>query len=317
LREESAVGSFDIVGLGEPMLEFSQLPDSGDGRTFLQGFGGDTSNAIVAAARQGARCGFVTALGCDPFGEALLRLWEAEGVDCSGVRRDPTAPTGIYFITHGPEGHTFTYSRSGSAASHLGPEDLPEEVLKQTRFLHVSGISQAISSRACDGVFRAMDIVRKAGGKVAYDTNLRLKLWPEARARAVIHEAVRGADIALPGLDDAEVLTGMNDPNSIVEFYLGLGVELVVLKLGAEGVLVATEARRERIAGFPVAAVDASGAGDCFDGAFLAELAGGTDAFTAARFANAAAALSTTDYGAVAPIPRRADVERFLAEQKS
>jgi len=311
------VDPFDIVGLGEPMLEFSQLPDSEGGRNYLQGFGGDTSNATVAAARQGARCGFVTALGCDPFGDALVRLWEAEGVDHQGVKRDSLAPTGIYFITHGPQGHTFTYSRSGSAASRLGPEELPQEVLRHTRFLHVSGISQAISSQACDGVFRAMEIVREAGGKVAYDTNLRLKLWPETRARAVIHEALRAADIALPGLDDAEVLTGLRDPHAIADFYLGLGVQLVALKLGAKGALVATRERREQVPGFAVQAVDASGAGDCFDGAFLAELARGIEPFEAARFANAAAALSTTGYGAVAPIPGRSRVEHFLEEQEA
>src|SRR5699024_2991877 len=133
---------------------FSQIPGRESERSYLQGFGGDTSNAVIAAARQGARSGFVTALGQDPFGEALLELWEAEGVDHGGVKRDPDAATGIYFITHGPVGHTFTYSRAGSAATRLGPEQLPEAVLQQARYLHVSGISQAISSQACDGVFR-------------------------------------------------------------------------------------------------------------------------------------------------------------------
>lgn len=305
----------DIVGLGEPMLEFSRLPDSAEGRGYLQGFGGDTANAVVAAARQGARCGFVTALGEDPFGEAFLELWRAEGVDASGVKRDPAAHTAIYFITHGPDGHAFTYFRAGSAASRLGPEALPEAVLRRAGILHVSGISQAISDTACDGVFRAMEIVRAAGGRVAYDTNLRLKLWPAARARAVIHEALRFAEIALPGLDDATVLTGLEAPEAIADFYLGLGPKLVALKLGAKGVLVATPEMRRLIPGFAVGSVDASGAGDCFDGAFLAELARGREPLQAARYANAAAALSTTGYGAVAPIPHRAAVEAFLKEE--
>lgn len=307
---------FDILGLGEPMVEFSQLPGSEETRSYLQGFGGDTSNAIIAAARQGARCGFVTAVGHDPFGEALLQLWAREGVDHSGVKRDLAASTGIYFITHGPEGHTFTYSRAGSAASRLGPEDLPAELLRQTSYLHVSGISQAISARACDGVFRAMEIVRNAGGKVAYDTNLRLKLWPEARARAVIHEALRSSDIALPGMEDAEVLTGLQDPHAIADLYLSFGVELVALKLGAAGVLIATPQLRQEVPAFAVQPVDASGAGDCFDGAFLARLASGADCLAAARYANAAAALSTTGYGAVEPIPSQRQVEALLAEHE-
>ncbi|MDF2096734.1 sugar kinase [Aquibaculum arenosum] len=306
---------FDIVGLGEPMVEFSQVPGSAERRNYLQGFGGDTSNAVITAARQSARCGFVTALGHDPFGDALEELWTEEGVDCSGVVRFAQAPTGIYFITHGPDGHAFTYCRAGSAASRLGPEDLPLPVLRNSGFLHVSGISQAISDRACDGVFRAIDEVRAAGGRISYDTNLRRQLWPLPRARAVIHEAIRGVDVALPGLDDALALTGLSDPEAIVDFYLGLDCRLVALKLGAKGVLLATGERRALVPGFPVEAVDASGAGDCFDGAFLAELTRGTDPFDAARYANAAAALSTTGYGAVAPIPRRAEVEAFLAQR--
>ena len=86
-----------------------------------------------------------------------------------------------------------------------------------------------------------------------------------------------------------------------------------MLKLGKEGAIAATAKRRERIAGYPVAAVDATGAGDCFDGAFLAEYVQRGDPFAAARFANVAAALSTLGYGAVAPLPRRADVEAAIA----
>jgi 2-dehydro-3-deoxygluconokinase len=176
----------------------------------------------------------------------------------------------------------------------------------------VSGISQAISASACDTVCQAIAIAREAGVRVAYDTNLRLKLWPLARARAVIHDAVRHADIALPGLDDASALTGLDDPDAILDCYRALGPRVVALSLGARGVLVADGDRREHIAGHRVDAVDASGAGDTFDGAFLALLAGGADTFSAARHANAAAALATTGYGAVAPIPTRATTLALL-----
>jgi 2-dehydro-3-deoxygluconokinase len=103
-------------------------------------------------------------------------------------------------------------------------------------------------------------------------------------------------------------LTGLSDPERIVDFYLRLGAQVVALKLGQLGALVATAKARERIAGRAVKAIDATGAGDCFDGAFLAEFVRGGDPFAAARFANVAAGLSTTGYGAVAPLPRRAEV---------
>ena len=223
------------------------------------------------------------------------------------------AHTGLYFVTHGPEGHAFSYLRAGSAASRIGEQDLPVDRIKATQILHVSGISQAISSSAADAVFAAIDIARDARRLVSYDPNLSLKLWPLRRARAVIHEAMRSCDIALPGLDDATELAGLVDPDAIADFYLRLGARLVVVKLGKAGSLAATTARRERLDPYGVKAVDATGAGDCFDGAFLAEFVRAADPFAAARFANVAAALSTQGYGAVAPLPRRAEVEAALA----
>ncbi|WP_109466895.1 sugar kinase [Albibacillus kandeliae] len=300
----------DILCLGEPMLEFNQQPDG----SYLPGHGGDTSNCAIAAARQGARVGYITHVGADTFGDSFMQLWAEEGVDTSGIRQRPDAHTGVYFVTHGPDGHQFSYFRAGSASSRMGPADLPVAALKSAKILHVSGISQAISDSAADAAFEAIDIVRAAGGKVSYDTNLRLKLWSLARARAVIHSAMTRCDIALPGLDDARQLTGLDDPDAIADFYLGLGAGVVALTLGAEGTLVATPDERRRIVGRQVKAVDATAAGDTFDGAFLARIVAGDTPFDAAAYANAAAALSTQGYGAVAPMPRREAVLKFLSE---
>ncbi|MBE1283458.1 MAG: sugar kinase [Rhodobacteraceae bacterium] len=301
----------DILCLGEPMLEFNQQPDG----NYLPGHGGDTSNCAIAAARQGASVGYVTHIGADTFGNSFMDLWAQEGVDTSTVKQVEDAHTGVYFVTHGENGHEFSYFRAGSASSRMGAADLPVEALKSTRILHVSGISQAISDTAADAVFEALRIVKDADGLVSYDTNLRLKLWPIERARAITHAAMAQCDIALPGLDDAEQLTGLSDPDAIADFYLALGAGIVALTLGAEGTLVATPEKRDRVKGRRVEAVDATAAGDTFDGAFLARIAMGDDPFKAARYANAAAALSTQGYGAVAPMPRKEAVETFLAEE--
>jgi 2-dehydro-3-deoxygluconokinase len=299
----------DLLAIGEALIELNQPRE---GAPFVQGFGGDTSNAMIAAARLGADAAYFTAVGADAFGQALTELWLREGVDASRIVVNGGAHTGLYFVTHGPEGHAFSYMRAGSAASRLGESDLPVDRIRAAKILHASGISQAISSSAADTVFAAIDIARDAGRLVSYDPNLRLKLWPLRRARAIIHEAMGLCDIALPGLDDAKALTGRGDPDAIVDFYLRLGPRVVALKLGEGGAIAATPKRRERIAGRPVKALDATGAGDCFDGAFLAEYACAGDPFAAARFANVAAALSTLGYGAVAPLPRRADVEAAI-----
>lgn len=307
----------DLLCLGEPMLEFNQQPEGPDGRRlYLEGFGGDASNAAIAAARQGARVAMLTALGDDRAGAAFRALWRAEGVDDRLVPTDPEAPTGIYFVTHDAAGHHFAFHRKGSAASRFGPAALPEAAIRAARALHLSGITLGISEASCDGAFRAMEMARAAGRLVSFDTNLRLRLWPLARARAVIHAALEMADIAFPSLEDARALTGLEQPDAILDLYLAR-TPRVLLKLGAEGVLVADRAGRVRVPGFRVQAVDATGAGDTFAGAFLARFLAGEDALAAARYANAAAALSTQGYGAVAPIPRAEAVRAFLRAAES
>jgi 2-dehydro-3-deoxygluconokinase len=270
---------------------------------YLEGHGGDTSNAAIAAARSGAAVGYVGAVGRDGPGDSFIALWAREGVDTATVIRRAEAPTGIYIVNHDAAGHHFAFYRTGSAAARFTPAEVPEPAIRAARILHVSGISQAISDSACDAVFRAIALAREAGLRVSYDTNLRLRLWPAPRAAAVIHAAIGMADIALPSLDDATALTGLSDPDAVADFYLRL-CPTVLLKCGAAGCLVATRESRTRIAAHRVDAVDATGAGDTFAGALLARLLAGDALETAARYANAAAALATTGYGAVAPIPR-------------
>jgi 2-dehydro-3-deoxygluconokinase len=303
--------ALDILAIGEPLMELAEVERNGE-RLYLPGFGGDVSNVAIAAARQGAKTGMLTALGDDAFGRAFIELWEDEGVDSACVRLVEGGRTGVYFISYGKEGHVFTYARAGSAASLLGPEDLPLHRIAEARVLHASGISQAISDDAADAVFAAIRHAKASGRTVSYDTNLRLRLWPLDRARAVIHGAVALSDIALPGLDDAQKLTGLESPEEICAFYLKLGCRIVALTMGKSGTMVADGARVSVIPARPVEAVDATGAGDTFDGAFLAEWLTHGDPFRAAAYANAAAALSTLGQGAVAPMPRRGDVEGFL-----
>lgn len=304
----------DILAYGEPMVEFNQT-GQGEGRLYLQGFGGDSSNFAIAAARQGARVGYWSALGDDANGRALRALWDAEGVDHSLVRSDAAAFTAIYFVTHGERGHEFHFYRSGSAASRVAPADVPQARIAAAKVFHLSGISLAISNSACDAGYAAIDAARAAGTRVSFDTNLRLKLWSLDRARAVMSDVLRRCDIALPSWDDITAITGLTEPEDIVDHCLRGGAQVVALKLGAEGALVASESERHRIAPFPCQPVDATGAGDTFGGAFVARLVAGDGLRAAGRYAAAAAALSTQGYGAVAPIPRADEVRAALAGQ--
>jgi 2-dehydro-3-deoxygluconokinase len=302
--------AFDVVALGEAMVEFNQTRPGEP--QYLQGFGGDTSNAAIAAARAGARVAYLTRLGQDTFGDELMALWRRESVDTSGIERDEAAPTGIYFVTHGSKGHAFSYRRAGSAASLMTPRWLPEAIVRGARILHVSGISLAISHSALDTVFAAIEAARNAGTLVSFDSNLRLKLWPLQEARAAITRFAAFCDLFLPSVEDAQALSGVGDADAIVDWSHSLGAPQVVLKLGSEGALVSDSTRRECIAGHAVATADATGAGDCFCGNLLARLAQGDSIFDAARYANAAAAIAVQGFGAVAPLPRPHQVRALL-----
>jgi 2-dehydro-3-deoxygluconokinase len=311
--------TYHVAALGEAMLEFNQTTPGEP--QFQQGFGGDTSNAVIAAARAGARSAYLTRIGADTFGNALLDLWHREGVDTTAVQRDAAAPTGIYFVTHGKAGHEFSYLRAGSAASQMTPQWLgtaqggtasPADVIAASTILHLSAITLAISPNACDTAFAAMLHARASGTRVAFDSNLRLKLWPLARAQACIAQAVSQCDIFLPSLEDMVTLTGLNDPEEIVDWSHAHGATTVVLKLGADGALASDGQQRMQVAGQSVTVMDATGAGDCFCGNLLARMALGDDVFTASRYANAAAALAVQGFGAVGPLPHAAQVVQFL-----
>jgi 2-dehydro-3-deoxygluconokinase len=304
---------FDVVALGEAMVEFNQT--TAGQPNYLQGFGGDTSNAVIAAARAGASTAYLTRLGGDTFGQSLMALWAVENVSTAAVQQDSEASTGLYFVTHGPKGHEFSYLRAGSAASRMTPAWLQQgaaDAVRQARVLHVSGISLAISASACDTAFAAMKLAKEAGTLVSFDSNLRLKLWPLDRALACTRHAVSLSDIFLPSLEDITALNGMTDPDAVVDWGHALGAKTVVLKLGSEGALVSDGTRRERVPVHRVKLVDATGAGDCFCGNLLARIAQGDTVFDAARYANAAAALTVQGYGAVAPLPRPEQVRGLL-----
>ena len=228
----------DLLCMGEPMLEFNQLPLQPDGtRHYLEGHGGDTSNAAIAAARQGARVGYITALGNDMPGDSFMALWAREGVDASTVIRTDRWLTGVYFVTHDAAGPPFP------ALPHRTPRprvytaaDLPEPAIaarahvlclrhQPGHFHH--GVPMRYSPRSTSPDATAV--------QVAYDTNYRPRLWPPARAAAVMHAAMAATDYALPGIEDVQMLTGLTDPDAMLDFYLRLGPKVVVLKMGECG----------------------------------------------------------------------------------
>lgn len=297
----------DILCLGEPLIEFVRREDG----LYQRSIGGDTSNAAVAAAKQGASVGYLTALGAGRFGDAVIAYWADEGIDAAHVTRHPTAQTGLNFVEPDPAERHFTYRRAGSAASLMRPEDLPEEAIKAARCLHLSGITLAVSEDIRETAFAAMAIAKEARVPVSFDTNLRLALWDVETARTITHQAMAYATIAVTSIDDSLHLTGLTYASAIANFYHELGPEIVLVTMGADGCLLSVGGAETLISPAPANPVDSTGAGDSFAGSFLAYWLETEDPVLAASRAAIVAAGTVSGLGAVNPIPRREDVLRM------
>lgn len=297
----------DILCLGEPLIEFVRRDDG----LYQRSIGGDTSNAAVSAAKQGASVGYLTSLGAGRFGDAVIAYWAEEGVDASHVTRHPSAQTGLNFVEPDPAERHFTYRRTGSAASLMRPGDLPEQAIRSARCLHISGITLAVSSDLRETALAAMAMAKEAGVAVSLDTNLRLALWDIETARAVTHQAMAEASLAVTSIDDSLHLTGLNDASDIAKFHHDLGPEIVLVTMGADGCLLSVDGVETRISPAPATPIDSTGAGDSFAGSFLAYWLETDDPVLAAKRAAIVAAGTVSGLGAVNPIPRREDVLRM------
>ena len=283
---------FDLVGIGECMVEFHSTAPLAEATQFGKGYGGDVLNALVAAARQGCRTAFVTRVGDDPFGAGLLSAWRAEGIDTSCAPLVP-GENGVYFISVDAHGErSFTYRRAGSAASGL-TADVDADFIASSRCLLLSGITQAISPGARAATLAAARIARERGVTVAYDPNYRPRLWSSVdAAREACAELLPFVDILLPSLPaDAAILPG--DAHTLAAH--------VVVKLGEEGCHVWQDGERSAVPAVSATVIDTTGAGDCWNGTYLAALLRGEPAVQAAQIANAAAAAKLAHRGAIPP----------------
>ncbi|WP_029624599.1 sugar kinase [Sphingomonas sp. KC8] len=296
-----------ISVLGEGMLEMSRR-DRRDDRWQL-GFGGDTLNTAIHLARFGLPVAYVSALGNDPFSTALREEWAAEGLNVDHVLADPDHLPGLYAIRTDAQGErSFFYWRNDSAARHLLALPGIDAALAYAAgadLFYLSLISLAILSE--DARARVYDLcaeIRQHGGRVAFDSNYRPALWDRPKsARAVACKMAALCDIGLPTLSDERLLFGSRDPDSVADRWHSYGTAEIAVKLGASGCLLSAAGRRRMVPAIAdIDPVDTSGAGDAFNGGYLAARMRGLDAATACRMGHQLAGWVITRTGA---LPKR------------
>ncbi len=293
-----------VVSIGEAMIEFVR---GGDGR-FGVGCTGDTFNVAVYLARAGIDAAFATALGDDPYSEAILALATAEGVAGDLVLRMRGRLPGLAVVDSDQAGTRHHDWRGESPARELF--ELPDwgrvaDGLTKAKLVYFSGITLSLYSNNGLGRFLAViEMIRQQGVKIAFDGNFRPRGWHGdlSRTRTVFMEALKRVDIALPAYDDEAVLWGDPSPEATVERLQAFGVAEIVVKNGPNSALVAAGNKSEFIP-VPevVVPVDTTAAGDSFNAAYIAARVSGKGPAEAAAAAHRLAGQVIRHRGALMP----------------
>jgi len=285
------------------VIKAGHLPRPGEtvlGGTFLMNPGGKGANQAVSAARLGGQVTFICKTGNDIFGHQSKQLFEKEYIDTSYVFSDSEHPSGVALITVDASAENCIVVASGANA-HLTPADLStaHEAIEK------AGIILMQLEIPLETVRYVADVVRKSGKKLILNP---------APAQPLDRELLQSLDLITPNETEAEMISGIKitDTDSLfacARAVYEMGVQSVIITLGAKGAFIYNNVLQELIPSCEVNAVDTTAAGDVFNGALAVALSEGRDLPEAVRFANQAAAISVTRIGAQASAPYRNELQ--------
>ncbi len=308
---------FDVTTLGEAMLRLS-VPLGrrlADARSLDLEIGGAEANVVVALARLGRRCAWLSRLPGHALAEPVLRSLRAEGVDTDGVVRAPGERIGTYFIEYAstPRSIQVIYDRADSAAARMTPADVDWDRLLDTRVLHLTGITAALGPGPYAVVAEAMRRARAAGVAVSFDVNYRAKLWSPADASAGLRPLIAEADVLFCKSADAALLFGCTgEPETLVRALAAQTRATTVLStFGEMGAALLQTGVYTHQPALPVIIVDRIGSGDAFAAGLLDGWLDG-DAQTGLQRGVALAAIALSQHGDQV-LTSRAELNAVLA----
>jgi fructokinase len=316
----------DVICLGELLIDFvpTVTPVSlVDAPAFKKAPGGAPANVAVGLARLGVSSAFMGKVGDDPFGHFLADTLAAAGVEVGTLRFTAQARTALAFVSLRADGdREFMFYRHPSADMLLTPEEIDTAALRAARALHFGSIS-LISEPSRSATLHAIEVAKEAGCLISCDPNLRLPLWPDAAsARDGMLLGLSKAQVVKISDSELRFLTGSDDPSAARAKLWSDGTLLMLITGGPEGCLYLTAASEGHVGGFSVDAIDTTGAGDAFVAGILqgvvrdpAIVRDETRLRSLCRFANAVAALATTERGAIPAMPTPDQVHRLLSAQ--
>ncbi|WP_230397768.1 ribokinase [Novisyntrophococcus fermenticellae] len=307
-KEKIAVIGSYAVGMTIVGKHFPKVGETVPGRDFQMMGGGKGSNQAVAAARMGAEVYYGTCVGNDSFADDALKMYEEEQIDASHVRKSRKGlSTGVGLIFVNEEGENEIVI-DFAANKEYSREDV------ECMMPAIRGCRLLLMQLEC-----SMDIVEYAARRCR-EEGVPFVLNP-APYSLLSDELLGNCTYLIPNESEARQILGLEADDEIsdeevAEKLYARGVENVVMTLGSRGAYIRNAQICKKVAGIPVKAVDTTGAGDTFTGAFCVALAEGRSIREAVRFGNAAAGISVTKYGVIDSIPRRKEVEERLEEAR-
>lgn len=310
---------YDIVSLGELLVDFTESGFSPAGmRLFEQNAGGAVTNLLCAAAQCGAKTAFIGKVGADMHGAFLKQSLEDAGVDVRALIEAEDVFTTLAFVALKPTGErAFSFARKPGADTQIRPDELDRDLLEHTRVFHTGSLSLT-QEPARSATYEAIDIAKHAGAIISYDPNYRASLWSDKEeAVRYMRSLIATADIMKVSDEELPLLTGETEPDKAADVLHDQGVKLVAITLGAQGAFVRVGGENRLVPGFRSNAVDTTGAGDAFFGGFLYRFLSSQkslgdvsleDAADYARFGNATASLCVEHRGGIPAMPKLADV---------
>ncbi|MCL6573819.1 MAG: sugar kinase [Bacillus sp. (in: Bacteria)] len=307
-----------IITVGEPMALFvaEQEGSLEDVERFNRFVAGAEVNFSIGMSRLGHKVSFITQLGMDPFGKNIENFLQENAIDTTYIKYDPKYITGMMWKQKVVSGDPEVYSaRRNSAASHMDLDTITNLNWDGVDHIHLTGIPPALSTGCREMVYKLMKVARDKGVQISYDPNLRPGLWPDKEEmRQVINDLSCRADIVLPGIEEAKLLTGKQDVGEIADYYHAAGVKTVVIKLGAQGAFTSSEVKQFYTEGYHVKeVVDTVGAGDGFAVGVVSGLLEGLHLTEAVKRGTAIGALAVMAPGDNDGLPDRGNLEMFMA----
>lgn len=304
-----------IITLGETMGVFtpSQFGPLRYIHDYKLRIAGAESNTAIGAAKLGIDTVFITRVGADELGDFVINSIRAEGVDCSHIKKDATFSTGMMIKQIESQGTKVFYYRANSAASHMSPKDVKEELFERNDILHVTGITPVLSDSCRETIYYAMDLARSKGLRISFDPNIRKKLWRDKDFTPMIRDMLMKSDIVLAGAQELEVLLGENTLEGYASIILENNPEAVIgIKLGGEGTFIADKDMMKKLEPHKCTVVDSVGAGDAYNSAFLAGIIMGEPLEKCGIMGKISGALATQTTGDIEGLPSKQELDSII-----